>query len=202
MKKLIGVLAFVSVFFFSNAQEGDRVFKPFRVDIAFGYAIPSGPGSKIGICFITEPKYAIQDQIQIGLRLETALIGRAVGNENTASVSVTANGSYTATTDYYFNTNKFRPFAGGGIGLCRTHSIAVAITDPNQGEMNISIGAESKFLGLIRTGSEFGHGRLSIEYNCIPKSIYTGSTNADITVRNSYIAFNLGIDIGGGRYKK
>lgn len=202
MKKLLSVIAFISFFYSSNAQESDRVFKPFRVDLAVGYAIPSGTGSKIGIAIILEPKYAIQDQIQLGLRLESALIGKVVDNDYSASASVSGNGSYTATTDYYFTTHKFRPFAGGGIGLCHTHNIAVSITDPSQGEMDIAIGAENKALGMIRSGFEFGHGRLSIEYNYIPKSVYSGSSSSNITIRNSYLNFKLGVAIGGGRYKK
>ena len=46
MKKISFALAFVTASFLGNAQS--TVFKPFKVDLAFGYAVPSGKGAKGG----------------------------------------------------------------------------------------------------------------------------------------------------------
>src|SRR5687767_12754395 len=117
MKKVFLIGAFMAGAFFANAQS--TTFKPFKVDVAFGYAIPGGEGSKGGVVFAIEPKYAINDNISLGLRMEAAVTARGYvdANGETGSAEVKASGSYLATGDYYFNTNKFRPFAGLGLGI-------------------------------------------------------------------------------------
>jgi hypothetical protein len=202
MKKLITLATLALLFYVGNAQTSDNIFKPFRVDINIGDAIPSGPGSSQGASFGIEPKYSINDQMQIGLRIEAALMVRGIIDANAASGNVTGIGSYTATGDYYFTTNKFRPFAGIGLGICRTASIAFEVKDPNQGDLQMAIGSETKFESLIRAGFEYGHGRFALEYNIIPKSTFNGDQNTTITVKNSYFGIKLGVAIGGGRYKK
>src|SRR5436190_5296703 len=83
------------------AQDEGGEFKPFKVDVSIGYAIPSGggAGAKGGVLFVVEPKYAILQELSIGLRLETAVTVSgidATGNfSNTATA--TAAGSYLAT---------------------------------------------------------------------------------------------------------
>lgn len=102
---------------FANAQT-ELTFKPFKVDIALGYALPSGSGSKAGLLVAVEPKYALNDNLTLGLRMETAVTAQgSVVNDELKEGEVKASGSYLATADYYFNTNRFRPFVGGGAGL-------------------------------------------------------------------------------------
>ena len=129
-------------------------------------------------------------------------MARGMVETNKASATASANGSYTLTDDYYFTTNKFRPFAGIGLGICRLASITFDVPDMNQGDINIGILSETKFESLIRAGFEYGHGRLALEYNIIPKSTFNGDQNTTITVKNSYFGIKLGIAIGGGRYSK
>jgi outer membrane protein W len=185
MRKFTLALAFFTSCFFANAQE--TTFKPFKVDVAFGYAIPSGSGSKGGVLFAVEPKYALNDNITVGLRLEAALTARAAVDENGEEMvgDVKASSSYLLTGDYYFNTNKFRPFAGLGAGLFKLASVDVTTTDE---EMEIKTG--SKFGFAPRAGFEYGHFRTAIEYNFAGK---TGKIN------NNYIGIKLGFFIGGGR---
>ncbi|MBS1602761.1 MAG: hypothetical protein JST42_08845, partial [Bacteroidetes bacterium] len=54
-----------------HAQTG--IFKPFKVDVSFGYAMPAGSGAKGGVLFAVEPKYAVLDQLAVGLRMEAAV---------------------------------------------------------------------------------------------------------------------------------
>lgn len=195
MKK---VSLFVTIFFIAisaKAQtESERIFKPFKVDVSTGFALPLGGSgsSKAGVLFVVEPKYAVAEQFAIGLRLEVAAMARGTvigGTEFEGQVQ--GNGSYLATGDYYFNNNKFRPFIGAGAGLYSIGSVDYNSTDPLY---PTNVPTENKFGFMIRSGFEAGHFRLGIEYNAIGKS--------QLSKNNSYIGFKVGACIGGGRYKK
>jgi len=183
-----------------HAQNDDRVFNPFKVDISLGGAIPQGSGSKGGVLLAFEPKYAIVDQFWIGLRIETAIMARAfVNSDGTySSANVSGSGSYVATGDYYFTTNSFRPFVGIGGGI---YSLASASVD-NNGNSS-AIASTVKPGGMIRAGFELGHFRMGIEYNFIGNSTamttdpYGNSVTA--TSKNSYLGIKLGFCIGGRR---
>ena len=166
----------------SNAQ----TFKPFKVDIATGYAIPGGEGSKGGVLFAVEPKYAVNDNISVGLRMEAAVTARASvdANGDLKEGDVKASASYLLTGDYYFNTNKFRPFAGAGAGLFKVAGAEITSTDTED------VQTGSKFGFAPRVGFEFGHFRMAAEYNVIGK---TGE------IKNSYMGIKFGFFIGGGR---
>jgi len=184
MKKISFALAFVVASLCVNAQS--TVFKPFKVDLALGYAVPSGEGTKGGILFAIEPKYAITDNITAGLRMEGAVMAQMEMDESTGEMksgTVQANSSYALMGDYYFNTNTFRPFAGIGAGL---YGVASADIDSETGE----IAASRKFGFTPRAGFETGHFRTAIEYNFVGK---TGSIN------NNYLGIKIGFFIGGGR---
>src|SRR4051812_24030587 len=109
MKKLSFMLAFVAGTLAVNAQS--KTFKPLKADLAIGYAIPGGSGSKGGVLFAVEPKYSVSDNITLGLRFEGAIMARAAVNDAGTTVvgEVKASGSYLLTADYFLTTNKFRP---------------------------------------------------------------------------------------------
>jgi outer membrane protein X len=178
MKKLFFSILMMTVAFLANAQT--TVYKPFKVDFATGYAIPGGSGAKGGVLFAIEPKYSINDNLTFGLRFEAAVMARASNDLETAEVK--ASGSYLATGDYYFNTNKFRPFAGVGLGIFNT---AAAKVDQNTG----TVESGSKFGFAPRAGFEFGHFRFALEYNAVGK---TGD------IPNNYFGIKLGFFAGGG----
>lgn len=183
----------------ANAQTSSGSFQPFKVDLALGYAIPSGSGAKGGVLFAVEPKYAVMEQLSVGLRLEGAVTARGFSNADgsTASAKVAASSSYLATGDYYFSQNSFRPFAGAGLGLFQ---LASASFDGDA--EGVSVGGGTKFGGMIRAGFEVGHFRMGLEYNLIPKTTETftdGTSSETISSKNSYIGIKLGFFIGGGR---
>jgi outer membrane protein W len=188
MKKLSFMLAFVAATIAVNAQS--KTFKPFKVDFAMGYAIPGGSGAKGGVLFAVEPKYALNDNLTLGVRFEGAVMARATVDPTTGEMtsgSVKAAGSYLLTGDYFINTNKFRPFIGVGAGLYSTAAAKV--------EMNSTTGTEEVSAGTLfgaapRVGFEFGHFRMAVEYNIAGK---TGSIN------NNYMGIKLGFFAGGGR---
>src|ERR1700720_3780174 len=105
MKQLLILSAAILSISLANAQSssaqssGGAAFSPFKVDIAIGAAIPQGTGAKGGVLFALEPKYAVMDQLSVGLRLEAALTARGftASDGSSASAKVAAASSYLAT---------------------------------------------------------------------------------------------------------
>ncbi len=200
MKNLLAIVFFSSILSFSsNAQESE--YKPFKVDISLGYAIPGGKGAKGGILFAVEPKYAVISNLSVGLRMEGAVVARFNGYDENGDVmdaSVKAAGSYLATGDYYYNTNSsFRPFTGAGAGIFSLASVEVNSTS---GEVS----GGSKFGGMFRTGFELSHFRFGFKYNIVPKTTFdgfdeNGNPTTGLTSNNSYMGIKLGVCIGGGK---
>lgn len=186
-----------------HAQYGDdRVFKPFKVDVSAGPAIPQGSGSKFGLVVVIEPKYAIVDQFAVGLRIEEAVMARAFpnGDGTYSSANVSGAAGYLATGDYYFTTETFRPFVGGGAGV---YGLASASVDNNGYQTTVA--SATKFGFMIRGGFEAAHFRLGIEYNFIGNSTANTFDNTGnvitSTAKNSYLGIKFGVCIGGGRYE-
>lgn len=167
----------------------DREFKPFKVDLSLGYAVPQGSGAKGGVLFAFEPKYAVMDQLAFGLRMEAAVMARALEKTDgeISEAEVKANASYLATADYYFNNNSFRPLVGAGLGLFR--SAGVNTEDDLETE---DIPVSNKFGFMVRAGFELGHFRTGFEYNFVGKQ-------GDIKM--GYLGIKLGVVFGGGRYE-
>ncbi|HVG40972.1 MAG TPA: hypothetical protein VM888_05115 [Chitinophagaceae bacterium] len=183
MKKLLFCACLLGTTVFVQAQE--TTFKRFKVDLAFGYAAPSGSGAKGGAIFSVEPKYAVTDNLAVGLRMEGAVTARATVDEygNVVTGDAKASGSYLLTGDYYFTTTKFRPFAGIGVGIFQS----AAVDDINTAE---EVQSGSSFGFTPRVGFELGHFRTAIEYNVAGK---TGAYS------NNYLGIKMGFFIGGGR---
>jgi outer membrane protein X len=201
MKKITFSILLLATFATAIAQQ-EQEFKPFKVDISTGYAIPGGDGAKGGILFVVEPKYEVIPNLSVGFRWELAVMARGTVDQygNTAKVDVKAAGSYLVTGDYYFTQNTVRPFAGAGLGL---YSLAAVSTDDN----SASIGASSKFGEMVRAGVEISHFRLGLEYNIVPttkqETINTSTGDkTTITAKNGYMGIKIGFTIGGGKINK
>lgn len=185
MKKISMTALAVAAFVFSKAQS-EQTFKPFKVDIAVGYALPSGQGSKAGALFAVEPKYAVSDNLTLGLRMEVAATAQGnMANENT-NVDVKASASYLATADYYLNSNSFRPFIGAGAGIFTNGSAS------GNAQTTTDVQTGSTFGFTPRIGFETGHFRTAIEYNVAGKTA---------SVDHNYLGIKIGFFLGGGRYE-
>jgi len=197
MKKTLILFLLLLGVHFLQAQNEDRVFKPWKFEVSLGAAIPQGTGNKAGVLLVVEPKYAVVDQFWIGLRLQTAIMARAF-QDGYGSTNVSGNASYMLTGDCYFTTGQLRPFIGAGAGLCRLASATV----DNYGYTS-PIASEIKFGGMVRVGFELGHFRMGLEYNLTGNSIYQYTDNSGNPVtsisKNSYIGIKIGAVIGGGR---
>jgi outer membrane protein X len=197
MKKMYLVLFLFIASFSAIAQSNLR---PLKVDLSVGYAIPGGSGSKGGVLFAVEPKYAVMPVLSLGLRMEGAVIARFGGYDADGypnDVSVKASGSYLATGDYYFRDNySFRPYAGAGAGIFRIAGVEVNSTTG-------AVSAGTKFGGMVRAGVEMSHFRVGVEYNIVPNTTFSGFDSdgnpATLTSKNGYIGLKVGVCIGGGR---
>lgn len=195
MKKIVLSILLLATVAIANAQ---YEFKPFKVDVSLGYAIPGGEGAKGGVLFVVEPKYAVIPSVSVGLRIETAIMarGRADASGTNTEVDVKAAGSYLATGDYYFTSSTVRPFAGLGLGI---YSLAAASTEDN----GASVSAGSKFGQMVRAGVELSHFRVGVEYNIVPKTtmeyINSNGVKTSSSMKNGYIGIKVGFCIGGGK---
>jgi outer membrane protein W len=101
--------------------------------------------------------------------------------------SVQLNSAIMATGDYYFNSNKFRPFAGLGLGL---YSIAGTKIESSMGGVTATaeIEGSSSFAALLRAGFDFSHLRVTASYNI-----------AFSDPSFSFLGITVGFYIGGGR---
>ncbi|MFI5237965.1 MAG: hypothetical protein ACHQLA_08505 [Ignavibacteriales bacterium] len=143
MKKL-SILIFLGFMFtsFIYCQDYDK----FKLGLGAGFTGGKGNGSKdfgVGGLFTIEPAYRWNDNIAIGLRLETAVFGEdSSGFIHFPEIisSITVNGQY------YFSSEQFRPFVGIGLG--------------------IYFPAEFSTFGFYpRLGFDLGHFTLALEYN-------------------------------------
>ncbi|GAA5035463.1 hypothetical protein GCM10011506_27730 [Marivirga lumbricoides] len=186
MKKILLIAMLVVAVGTAKAQE----FKPFQLYVGVGYTIPEGGG---GVLFDVEPAYRLNDAIALGLRWETALMGRVVGD---TEASIAGTSSYTVNGKYYFSNNKFRPYVGAGLGLFGLASVSV-------GQDAAGAAAETKFGFYPRIGFDLGHFNINIDYNIIGASEAQGfDSNGEETtfdVKNSYIGIRIGGFFFGGR---
>ncbi|HEY4148033.1 MAG TPA: hypothetical protein VGM41_03855 [Chitinophagaceae bacterium] len=203
MKKGLFLIAGLMSILATQAQIGGGDYKPFKVDVAFGAAIPSGSGSKGGVLFAIEPKYAVMPMLSVGLRIEGAVVARGFVSSDGqyASGSASAAASYLVTGDYYIPTGTpFRPFGGVGVGV---YDIASASVDESSSSSSASYGASSKVGGLVRAGFEIGHFRLGLEYNLVGKTDITSvdglGNSSTVSSKNSYMGVKIGFFIGGGK---
>lgn len=173
----------------------NREFKPFKVGIGIGYAVPgAGEGAGGGFIGYLEPAYRATDQVQVGLRLEGAFLVRGVKGVSNRDISGDASSvaSYSLNTQYYFNNERVRPFIGAGVGLFSLAAVEfnTAANDPDAND----VGAETRFGFYPRIGVDVGHFTMSLDYNFIPPTdVPTGGE-----VRNNYLGIRAGINIGGG----
>ena len=176
-------------------RDYDREFKPFKVGVGTGFAVPgTGEGAGGGFLLYLEPAYRATDQVLVGLRLEGAFIVRGIKGVANRDISgdATSIASYTLNSQFYFNNNRVRPFIGAGIGLfsMAAAKFNTAANDPGADD----VGAETRFGFYPRLGLDASHFNLTLEYNVIPPTdVPTGGE-----VKNSFLGIKAGFSIGGG----
>lgn len=201
MKRILIVLLINSLLsHFAVAQE----YKPFKVNLALGFAKPIGNNASGGLSFAVEPKYALTNRLEAGLKLSMAIMARKVAFDNINSTSeLKAVGSALVTGNYFLKDAGFRPFIGAGIGVFSLAQTELTISRGGQEQSKTIIAGGNKFGGLIRAGFKTGHFQLSLDYNHIPNTIGVAVFNSGqvygFVSKSSYFDINLGLAIGGGR---
>lgn len=170
-------------------------FKPFKVGVGLGYAVPgAGEGAGAGLLMYLEPAYRATDFVSVGLRIESAAFARGVEGVGANDVKGDASSqvSYTLNGQYYFNDNYVRPFVGAGLGLFSLAAVKfnTAGSDPDAND----VGAETRFGFYPRVGLDAGHFNLTLDYNIVPPTDVPGGGE----VKNNYFAIRAGVSIGGG----
>lgn len=198
MKKIILLLLTILAFANGYSQEKGK----FRVGLDFGF-VPSDGGG--GAMFSLEPKYNINDNMNVGIRLGAAAIIKDLNTDGTSSsAKVSANGSYVGTYDYYFHKSgsSFAPYLGAGVGYYSLANIEVDDTSSNT-DTTLNPSVSGKMGALIRGGFEWAGFRMGVEYNLIPDSDLEG-LNGDVvgTAKNAYLGIHIGFFVGGGKWGK
>lgn len=210
-RSLFVFIVFIVSAAISYAQDGERLFRKFKGEISFGYARFSKDNDiKNGFAIALEPKFMILDQLAIGGRLESVLLGRNIHTSNGYSddenFRIKAYQSLIAIAEFYFTKDySVRPFAGGGGGL---YTLIASSTDVGTSGTYNDENRKRKFKagGMLRAGVEIRHFRIGFEYNFIPNTSSTYYNSSGFLVRetskNAYFSAKLGFCFGGGPYKK
>jgi len=169
----------------------------FVFDLGLVYPQPAGgPFHVAAAGLYLEPKVVVDEQIGIGLKLEMDAASNVSAVADNGSTSTT-NSQMAAVTimgtgDYYFSTNKVRPFAGGGLGYmayARNYQVAGAsLQDAAKG-----VG------GMIRGGIVLGTFRLAVEHNfMLARGQSATVIQGENSVKARFWGLKLGWEIGGG----
>lgn len=175
--------------------------KPFKVKIGLGYAHPAyqstnASDSKGGFVYLIEPQYEIIKNLDLGIRLEQALVKRAEFLDNViyyqskaksiSSALVTAN--YTIPVG-----SSLRTYLGVGTGL-----YYVGSSEQINQTIHYPLPVTTTIGGMARVGVKFGLVYLEADYNLIGDTDVTNNASRlKLTAKNSYFSVKAGITIGG-----
>lgn len=184
INRIILTLIFLSVFCCHLVAQ-PTIFKPFKVDTGIEFIISTSEETGGGMGWYISPIYNVTDRLSIGPRFGFSYAGSGSIDVGVGSVKVGASQlfSFLMVTDYYFTTERVRPFVGLGIGMYKRSEAKI---ETGAGIVDLSINAKTNFGIKPRIGLNVGHFKMTIDYNVTGDQIY------------DYIGFTLGADIGGG----
>ena len=170
MKKLLLTAALVAVFAVSaNAQ--------FHVELGLNFNSPQGDFGDtydLGIGAYIEPKYAMTENIDLGLLIGTN--GFAGADVDGGSVDGLAAVTVLPTGTYRFSANNITPYAGLGLGMYFFEGASVDI-----GGVSVEEDGETEFGFAPRAGVYVGRLNLGVAYNVVSDA--------------NFLQFNLGVRI-------
>jgi hypothetical protein len=178
MRKQFGVF----LMSFAISKAAFTQYKPFTFEMGTGLAIPSSQSS--GLLLYLEPGYGIGDRLKVSIRLEAAFLPM----KTVASTALTF--------DYYFvHDQGLRLSAGAGYSYY--NEMATGGCDPGPSATGVTSSTNHSG-ALIRTGIEFNHFRLGLEYNFVPSTYVTamsadGKNSSTAIYSNSYFAIKIGV---------
>ncbi len=170
-----------------ESTQKPRKFKPFQIELAVPFNLGMEDGSGTGLGFYMAPRYAVTDKIHVGMRTGWFDLGESSIFIQGDQVEI--NGlnivPVTLTFDYYFTTERVRPFVGIAGGMYRRSIVDFLYQDDKVefSSQNVRVNP-----GLSpQIGINANHFRLSVGYHITGESI------------PDFLSINVGIDIGGGR---
>ena len=171
-------------------------YQPVRVELVLVGAYGPGDVATYGGGIAIEPKYNVNDQIALGLRIEaTGMASENVYTSPGVSTSLSARGvvAFLAKADVYLTTTSVRPFLGFGAGLYTMGSASSGVT---------GVGSEAfRGFGIApQVGLNLGHFRIAATYNIVTGGQHIiVATGTAPTLAKDYFSFEIGGTIGGGR---
>lgn len=183
--------------------------KPFKVNVAAGYAAPadrsnSNAISKAGFVASIEPQYRLIKNLDVGLRVEQAFIQRPEFIDQTIVFQTRTKSilSGVVTANYSFPIGgTLQPYVGAGVGLYHT--------DPSEqrdtrfsSTVSYPLPATNVIGGLGRVGVKFGRVNLEANYNLVSDTrVINNATKLTLNAKNAYASVKVGFTIGGGSNK-
>ncbi len=170
-----------------NVDDQGRTFKSFKVDVGINLTFPASTDLTVGGGFFVEPRYSINDKVQVGLHLGSNIIGEGkYFFQNTeATIKAQAIGNLSLTGEYQFNLENVRPFIGMTGGMYRQSDYE--IIDSNNGRLITNHGSNVNFGLAPRIGIVAGKFRMNATYHFPGKGI------------TEFVSIGLGIQFGGGK---
>lgn len=171
MKKLLLTICAVAMIGYSaNAQ--------FHIELGLNFNSPQGDFADsydLGIGGYIEPKYALNENLDLGLLIGSNGFAGADIDTGAGTGSVDATGVLVIqpTGTYRFSSNSVTPYAGLGLGLYSFQAVEVGGVELGE--------SETKFGFAPRAGVYLGRMNLGIAYNIVSDA--------------NYLQFNLGVRI-------
>ncbi len=189
LMKSILLLLLTSLCYVVDATAQQRQFKPFRVELAGGIGIPAS--GRVGYLLAIEPKYALTDQISIGLRSESLVIYQKPF-ANLTTVGTLAIRSYSLTGDRYVELGgRKRLSLGAAVGI---YQYALGTANYEDYKALTRDAFSTVLFGIApRLGLELSHLKLGVDYSAV-------LNQAKQPISVSYVSAKVGLVIGGGRY--
>ncbi len=203
MQKLL-LISFLLASFSAGAQTA----KPFKVNVAGGYASPADKVDnkqvgKAGFIYSLEPQLELTKSIEVGIRLEQAFIKRPEVLDEVIFYTTKANSmlSAVATVNYVVDVGiGFRPYLGIGGGLYYADKSEQIDQSSGNSTVYYPLPATTSLGGLGRVGIKFKSINVEANYNLIgDTSVTNGATRRTLIAKNSYFSIKAGITIGGSR---
>ncbi|GMQ24593.1 hypothetical protein Aoki45_12750 [Algoriphagus sp. oki45] len=199
MKKIFILVAFFASVQLAFAQRADS----FRFQMDLGAAAPGGGG--IGALVNLEPQILVKNNLALGMRFAAVGMVKDVTYyeiPDDYEGELSANFSFSATANYYFNKGNSRiaPYVGGGFGYYTISNLDIEGNNSDWEELQ-ELRASFAWAPMVRAGVELGKFRLGLEYNFVPKSDlqnFDGDIVGEAT--NQYFGFTLGYFVWGGKW--
>jgi hypothetical protein len=177
MKKLLFTILSIGILSYSASAQ-------FHVELGLNFNSPQGDFADqydLGVGAYIEPKYALNDNIDLGLLIGAngfAGATQSIGGVTTSAEAITAT-TVLGTATYRFTSSGITPYGGLGLGIYAFKAAEISVG----GGAAVTGESNSEFGFAPRAGVYLGRLNLGAAYNIVKDA--------------NFIQFNLGVRIGG-----